>query len=184
MNAARMDRNLPLWIGLIRAIGGATHAKLSMAQLRQACEAAGFQDVRTVLATGNVIFRSPLPEPDIQRALTAIIAAHDLDNQVFLRQPADLRQAMAANPFPAAAKDRPSRLLVMFLGGPTQADGLPKGYSGPEQLRAIGRDVYIDYPETIGQSKLTPARLERHLGQPGTARNWNTVGKILTACED
>lgn len=173
-----------IWIGLIRAIGGATHAKLSMAQLRAACETAGFREVRTVLATGNVLFRSPLPEAEIQRHLDGIMAAHDLSNAVFLRRPSDLRRVQSENPFPDAAAERPSRLLVMFLSHPplAVADGLPEGYPGPERLRLIGREAFIDYPETIGQSKLTPARLERHFGQPGTTRNWNTIGKILAVC--
>lgn len=174
------------WIGLIRAIGGATHARLSMAQLREACEGCGFQDVRTILATGNIIFRSPLPEPDIHRALAGIIATHGLDNDVFLRRPADLRQVLLADPFPDAAAERPARLLVMFMHRPPDAlvDALPDGYDGPERLRLIGRDAAIDYAQGVGQSRLTVARLERHFGQPGTARNWNTIRKLLAASAD
>lgn len=171
------------WIALIRAIGGGTHAKMSMAALREACQATGLQDVRSILATGNVVLRSALPEPDLHQMLNRVIAAHGLTNAVFLRRPADLKQVISANPFPAAATARPDHLLVLFLSHPPKAtmDGLPAGYDGPERLQLIGREAFIDYPETIGQSKLTPARLERHFGQPGTARNWNTIAKILVA---
>ena len=169
------------WIGLIRAIGGGTHTRMSMTRLREACEGCGFQDVRTVLATGNVVFRSPLPEAKIHRRLAKIIAAHGLDNDVFLRSPADLRQVLEADPFPDAATDRPGSLLVMFMQPPPDAaaEALPNGYERPERLRLIGRDAYIDYADTIGQSRLTPTRLEWHFGQPGTARNWNTIHKLL-----
>ncbi|WP_299910324.1 DUF1697 domain-containing protein [uncultured Paracoccus sp.] len=179
-----MNPDQDIWIALIRAIGGGTHAKLSMADLRGACAARGLRDARTILATGNVVFRSALPEAEVSDHLNGIMAAHGLTNAVFLRRPAELRQALNANPFPELATERPSRLLVMFLSQPPDpaADTLPAGYPGPERLRLIGREVFIDYPESIGQSKLTPARLERHFGQPGTARNWNSLGRILAAC--
>ena len=52
-------------------------------------------------------------------------------------------------------------------------------YEGPEEI-VIDRDVaYVTYPNGIGKSKLTNVFLEKHLGVAGTARNWNTVTKLL-----
>ena len=47
-------------------------------------------------------------------------------------------------------------------------------------MQVHGREVFIDYLDSVGRSKLTPARLERLLGQPGTARNWNTLAKLAS----
>lgn len=174
-----------VWIALIRAIGGATHAKMSMAQLRAGCEAQGFADVQTVLATGNVIFRSDLPEPQVKSRLVRVMADHGLANAVFLRRPDDLRAAIAANPFPERVAANASNLLILFMetAPDLPAHAQPAGHAGPERVQLIGREALIDYPETIGQSKLTADRLERHFGQPGTARNWNTVQRLLAAAE-
>jgi uncharacterized protein (DUF1697 family) len=50
--------------------------------------------------------------------------------------------------------------------------------TGPEVVRAEGRQLYIVYPEGIGRSRLTGTLIETKLGGRGTARNWNTVLKL------
>ncbi len=171
------------WIALLAGIGGATHKAMSMSHLRDACEKSGLVHVRTVLATGNIIFESDLSEAGIMKLLCGIVADHGLDNAVFLRRPAQLRAARKANPFPDAADERPNHLLVHFLaskGNPTALED----YQGPERISVQGREVYIDYAEGIGRSRLTSARLLRALGQPGTARNWNTLEKLIDKAAD
>lgn len=170
------------WIGLLRGIGGATHAKMPMAALRRACEDAGLDEVRTVLATGNLVFQSPLPEEDLAATLRRVVAGFGLDNPTFLRRTAQLRQVLALNPMPDAAQLRPSHMLVLFLDHAPTADRVAAltAHGGPEPVQVHGREVFIDYLDNVGRSKLTPARLERLLGQPGTARNWNTLTKLAS----
>ena len=50
---------------------------------------------------------------------------------------------------------------------------------GRERVEARGREAYFVYPDGVGRSKLTPALIEKHFGGAGTARNWNTVLKLL-----
>lgn len=178
-----MSSTKQIWIALIRAIGGATHGKMSMAHLREGCSAAGLADVKTVLATGNVIFASDKTEAEISAILDRVIAAHGLKNEVFLRRPDALRTSLAANPFPEAAAERPSRMLISFMKRGATANEITAAcaYAGPERIALIGRDAFIDYADDIGTSKLTPVRLEKLLGQSGTARNWNTVLKLVQA---
>lgn len=172
------------WVALIRAIGGATHARMSMSELRDAALSAGLGHPRTVLATGNLILDTALPEAELAGTLTKIIADFGLNNRVFLRRAEALREVMSRNPMPGAALARPNRLLVQFLDtapAHPQIAALHQ-HGGPEIVKVDGSDVYIDYLDGVGTSKLTPARLERLLGQPGTARNWNTIGKLVAAC--
>ncbi len=155
-----------------------------MAQLRAAGEKAGFQDVRTILATGNLVFRTPEPKDQVIDRLDRIVADHGLRNDVFLRQPFELAEALARNPFPEAADQRPNHMLVLFLEREVEETGSNlMDHTGPEHIAVHGREVYIDYVEGVGRSRLTPALLERRLGQPGTARNWNTIGKLVQATE-
>jgi len=171
------------WIGLIRAIGPSTHKKMSMQQLREGCNRNGFENVRTVLATGNVVFSSGAGIEEISKRLTDVLVSHGLGNKIFLRRPGDLEEVVARNPFADAAEARPNHLLVLFLEmepSPEQTATL-LAHQGPERMAVVGREVFIDYVEGVGRSKLTPAVLERSLQRPGTARNWNTVGKLIAA---
>lgn len=81
---------------------------------------------------------------------------------------------------PHAATARPNHLLVLFLDRAPDPDHTRAllAHGGPEPVEVHGREVFIDYLDGVARSKLTPARLERLLGQPGTTRNWNTVGKL------
>ena len=74
-------------------------------------------------------------------------------------------------------------MLVQFLPGaaPAGAEAMLRDRAGPEQVCVIGREVYIDYRAGVGCSALSPAFLERALGQSGTARNWNTLLRLLEA---
>lgn len=171
------------WVALIRAIGGSTHRKMSMAQLRESCAAEGFGEVRTLLATGNLIFTSSQPKARLQKSLNAIVSGYGLNNQVFLRTPAQLTSIFTRNPFVDAATERPSRLLVLFVDKPVTAKAFATfdEWTGPECIARGSRVLYIDYIEGAGRSKLTPTLLDRRLGQPGTARNWNTLQKLIDA---
>lgn len=169
------------WVGLIRAIGPATHKLMSMSQLRDACSAAGLKNVQTVLATGNLLFSSEEKRADLNEILAGILAKHDLDNEVFLRKPEELRDVLAANPLAEAAELRPNHLLVLFMDASPNKEQIEAAttYDGPETIRCLGREAYIDYVDGVGRSKATPARLEKLLGRTGTARNWNTVTKLV-----
>lgn len=173
------------WIALIRAIGPKTHKLMSMADLRAAAEAQGLQEVRTLLATGNLLFASRKGKASLQRLLEDVLTGFGLElpeNTVFLLTPEEVQAVIAAVPFPDAAQDTPSRLL--YVATATPLDDAAKARiatwdRGPERLRACGSGLYIDYAEGVGASQLTPKRLETLLGQPGTGRNWNTLNKLL-----
>ena len=53
----------------------------------------------------------------------------------------------------------------------------------PEELRIVGRELYIYFPNGMGRSKLSLAKFEKTLKTAGTVRNWNSVTKILEMAE-
>lgn len=173
------------WVAFYRAIGGGTHAKMPMSVLRQAAGVAGLAEARTVLATGNLLFRSDQDEAALCGLLDEIAADHGLGSaqKVFLRRADSLPAVLAACPFRDAVKARPSHVLVSFLevDATSEAAAALASWDGPERGVALGREVYLDFPESISGSRLTPARLERLIGAPGTARNWNTLERIVAA---
>ena len=179
-----MGRPGETWVAFYRAIGGGTHARMPMAALRRAAEAAGLAEVRTVLATGNLLFRSERDEAVLCALLDGIAQDHGLGpaQKAFLRHADSLPAVLAACPFPDAVRERPSHVLISFLeaDAPSSAIRALADWDGPERCVALGREVYLDFPEMISSSKLTPAKLERLIGAAGTARNWNTLERIVS----
>lgn len=168
------------WAALLRGVnvGG---RKLPSADLRKIVEDLGFDDVKTLLASGNVVFMGKGDADAIEAKLEKAFGAYGLKTDVLLRDKAELAEIIAANPFPDAAKAHPNHLLVHFHRDPVP-DGLigklPDIYDGPERLKAIGRELYIDYPDDVGHSKLPQAMAKVKFPKLQTARNWNTVGKL------
>jgi uncharacterized protein (DUF1697 family) len=99
-----------------------------------------------------------------------------------VRSAAALKSIVEKNPFVEMAKGDPSHLVVMLLASKPDkqaAKRLAAAYQGIEEIRIAAEVAYITYPNGIGTSKLTNVFLEKQLGVAGTARNWNTVTRLL-----
>jgi uncharacterized protein (DUF1697 family) len=176
-------------IGLLRAINLAGYNKVSMTDLRELLAGLGMQDVRTLLQSGNAVFRSTVQAAaKLERVLEEGAAKRlGLETDFFVRSAAEWDVIIADNPFPAEAKRDPSHLIVGFLkAAPDRANvtALQKAIVGRETVRVSGRHAYVVYPDGIGRSKLTTALIERKLGTRGTGRNWNTVLKLRALAGD
>ncbi len=172
---------MTVFIALLRAIGPATHAKMSMADLRGACGAAGLERVATYISTGNIVFETRKSTAAVQAIVESVVRGFDLNSRVVLRRPDELAALVAANPFPGAAKLRPSKLVVCFLAATPSSEGMTKlvRHPGPERFKLVGRELCVDYPNGVTGSKLPPGVVERRLDTAATFRNWNTVRKLL-----
>jgi uncharacterized protein (DUF1697 family) len=171
---------MPVYIALIRGINVGGHKKLKMADVKIAFEELGLDGVRTHLQSGNVVFRSSRSDrAKLAKALEGILG---VEARIILRTADELRSVIAANPFPEDAKRNPSGFVVEFLSDKPAAaamQALRDAYQGPETMQLLGAELYIHYGEGMGRSKLTNTLIERKLGVAGTARNWNTVTKLL-----
>jgi len=170
-------------IALLRAVNVGGTAILPMADLRAAVEKAGFKEVRTFLQSGNLVFEAgPLAPAASEKKLEALCAkTFGLTGDVHVRTPKEFDAIIEANPFAKEAASDPAFVHVLFLREVPPAAAyaaLKAAIRGSEIVRAGGRHAYMLYPNGMGRSKLTPAILARHLGMPGTARNWNTIRKL------
>lgn len=161
------------YFAFLRAINVVGRNMLRMSDLQALCTSLGFANVRTLLQSGNVAFEAKR-RPSEAKIAQAIRESAGLDIKVMLRDEAELRAVVARNPFLPVRN--PSQLLVFFLE--REASG-PIVYPGPETFHVAGRELYVDYVNGAGRSKLTTALIERCVGCAGTARNWNTVTKLL-----
>ncbi len=174
-------------ICMLRGVNLLKYNRISMEDLRTLCEGLGLQGVQTWVQSGNVVFQTK--ERDLARLARKIEDAIEkklgFRPAVMLRTAAEMKSVVARNPFAKRRDIENGKLLVTFLGPvPTgemrEAVLAIKGH--PEEARMDGREVYVHYPNGMGRSKFAPL-LERALKKTGTARNWNTVTKLLEMAE-
>jgi uncharacterized protein (DUF1697 family) len=170
------------YVALMRGINVGGNKMVSMAALRVALEKMGFSDVRTVLQSGNVVFRSATKAgARLERALEGELEARlKCQADFHVRTAGEWEEMVARNPFPDEARRDPSHLLVMFFRDPLdkgKVKALETAIPGRERVAADGRHLYVTFPDGIGTSKLPPI-IDRTLRVRGTARNWNTVLKL------
>jgi uncharacterized protein (DUF1697 family) len=150
-----------------------------MTTLSAMCCDLGFAKVRTYIQSGNVVFQSKLTREKTQAALERVLAAHmGKKVDVMLRDLAELKAVLKANPFP---EGEPAKIIVGFSSAPVDKK-LFKGLVGPggEQVVTGREEIYIYYPDGMGRSKL---KLPKS-GSASTARNLNTVGKLVVIAEE
>ena len=179
---------MPVVISFLRAVNVGGHAVIKMDALRSLYEALKFKDVHTYVQSGNVVFRTD--EKDLakltKRIQGAIAKKFGLTPGVMLRTTAEMRSIVARNPFSKREGIEPNKLHVSFLGAqlePTACELLNALPLAVEEIVPSGRELFIYFPNGAGKSKLPWAKVERICGMPGTARNWNSVTKLLAMAE-
>ena len=160
------------YVALLRAMNVAGTGKLPMAELTAMGEACGFTNVRTFIASGNLLFGSDLAEADVQRRIEAKLEDYfGKPVAVFVRTAAELAATAAANPFD---DDKPSRVMAHFIAGEPVAAMLAEARDVVGERMALGpRSIIVSYGEGIGKTRLKLPAVKR-----GTARNMNSVAKM------
>jgi uncharacterized protein (DUF1697 family) len=171
-SATYYSSNMNAFVALLRAVNVGGTGKLPMTELKAMCEAAGFRSVRTYIASGNVVFQSAKTEAQVKAALEAALTAYaGKPVGVLVRTAAEMAAVLARNPFP---KMPGNQTVAYFLEGAPGGDAVKSVVNqSSEQLRLGLREIYVYYPDGIGNSKLKiPA------AKNGTARNMNTIAKL------
>lgn len=162
------------FIALLRAVNVGGTGKLSMADLRSLCEDANFGDVRTYIASGNVIFESTRSEAAVKKTLEQRLLAHaGKPIGVVVRTADEMAEVLRRNPFPDAAA---RHTVAIFLDAPPPPTTL-ESIAGrvDEEVRLGQREIYVCYGGNMGRTKLKiPA------AKNGTARNMNTVATLAS----
>ena len=149
-------------------------------ELKRAFERAGFNDVKTVLSSGNVVFSARAASPaSLERRAEAAMKKHL--GQAFLtivRPVDDLRTMLAADPYKAFRLKPGSKRVVTFLRGKPSGDlDLPIEMLGSRILCRKGCEVFSVYvPGPRGPVFMT--LIEKTLGKEVTTRTWETVSKV------
>jgi uncharacterized protein (DUF1697 family) len=160
------------YVALLRAVNVGGTGKLPMTELKAMCEAAGFEQVRTYIASGNVVFSSSRSEDAVRAALEKALEAYaGKPVGVLVRTAAEMADTLERNPF----ADKPgNRVVALFVDEKLPGDTLDHARGVKDEQMKLGkREIYIFYGDGMADSRLViPA------AKAGTARNMNTVAKL------
>jgi uncharacterized protein (DUF1697 family) len=182
----REDDAMTTFAVLLRGINVGGAARLPMADLRTELGTAGFDDVRTYIASGNVMLESDL-DPDRLAATVRglLLERFELDRPVVVRTAQQLEQVVARNPLTDRTDDQ-TKLHVVFIDGADGAPDLQLDAAAflPEEFALDDGAVYLYLPDGMARSPLAVA-LERNAPAPvATSRNWRTVLKLAEMCRN
>jgi uncharacterized protein (DUF1697 family) len=172
------------WVALLRAVNLGARNKVPMAELRARLEEAGYANVGTYIASGNVLLDGPRSRAALAGELERLIAdAFGVDTTAILRTPSELEAVVAGHPFGA---DTSHSHVVFLATKPAReaAERLAGVDPSPDRAELVGQEVYLRYAAGVQGSRLSAARLERLLEVPATHRNWRTVAALAELAAD
>lgn len=175
-------------ISMLRGINVGGHAKIKMDALRTLYSSLKFENPQSYVQSGNVIFQTEERDLDkiAKRIQQAIEKQFACCPEIMLRSLDELRSVVKKNPFAKRSDVEPNKLLVSFLladpGIQARKTLLGQKFA-PEELHAVGKQLYIYFPNGVGKSKLPWRSIDKILHTPSTGRNWNSVTKMLEIAE-
>lgn len=175
------------FIALLRGINVSGRKPIRMADLVKRFEALGFEEVRTYLQSGNVVFSSR--RTDAKKLASEIKASiaeafgHDVD--VLVLSAKEIDRIAGANPFFPKLGTEERLFHATFLFKPVSKSDFEKltlPAQGKEQAVLAGPVILLYCPHGYGRTKLNNGFFEKKLGVPATTRNWRTVLALQALC--
>jgi uncharacterized protein (DUF1697 family) len=167
------------YIGIIRGINVGGHNKVNMKILREALEKEAFEDVRTYIQSGNIVFRSDATSIiTLEKALSEILnRKFSVDVPVIVRDEIAWKKTVKRNPFLKRSDDL-TKLLVTFLSAkPSAVDvrAIEDVRFSHDEFVVDGKEVYLHCKLGAGKSDIPNTFFEKKLKVTATTRNWRTV---------
>lgn len=153
------------YVAMLRGFGP-TKPNMRNEKLRMVFRGLSYTNVKTVIASGNVIFDCPNTRPDtLEREIEKAIARKlGFTSTVIIRRKSDIEKLIASDPFAHLKKPADPYLLVTFMRQPPY-----------EAFTVLDRSD----PSTPDEMR----KLEKAYGKDITSRTWQTISRILKATE-
>lgn len=178
-------------IALIRGINVGTGHRVAMGALREMLAGLGYSDVRTLLNSGNAVFRSNDSPKNVSEAISKGLAEQlKVPAEVIVRSRDQVVRAIAADPFGAVAAEGSKHFLGFLADRPPAATVKKIAELGesadtaPDIARFVDGALYLWCPNGISKATFKKLNWDRAFGTPVTIRNWNTVTKLVNLAED
>jgi uncharacterized protein (DUF1697 family) len=179
---------MPVVICMLRGVNVGVNNRVKMDDLKKLCTSLKICDPQTYVQSGNIVFTTD--ERDLEKLRknleTAIHKKFGFQSAAIFRSAKDLREIVANNPFAKRKDIQPGKLLVTFFSADPGEAARKQARAikcDPEELFIEGREAYIYFPDGAGRSKLNWSLITKTLKVEGTARNWNSVTKMLEMAE-
>lgn len=171
------------YVALLRGISVGPHKRMKMEALQRSLRELGFEDVKTYIQSGNVVFKTASPHTTrlANKIEKKLLSAFGFPVPVIVRTPAELKKVLQNNLFLQEAGMDSSKLHVTFLSGSTEKTvlkSLDTIAAGSDRARWNGKEIYLHCPNGYGETKLSNGALEKVLSVQATSRNWKTVTKL------
>jgi len=180
---------MPIYIAMLRGINVGGHKKIKMDQLRASFEGLGFEQVKTYIQSGNVIFKAKKLSPIAlsKRIAEKIFSDFGFPVPVISRSSDEMATAIERNPFLKERGIDHEKLHVMFLSeapAPAAFKKLADLTAAPNQCRSADKEIYFYLPNGVSQSVLMKSPVDQILAVVTTTRNWRTVNTLHQMCQD
>jgi uncharacterized protein (DUF1697 family) len=173
-----------VYISILRGINVGGHNKVRMEDLKALFESLGYNEVKTYIQSGNVIFKADQDQlvtviaQDIEKAIES---KYHFVVPVIIRSADNIQSIIALNPFLREPGIDREKLHVTFLSeepAATAVKAIQKYGFPPDRFRIMSKEVYLSCPGGYGNTKLSNTFFENKLLVKATTRNWNTVLKL------
>ena len=163
-----VSQTTDVWVALLYSVVLGPGRRVEMAPLRAMAEDLGLGEVRTLVATGNLVFTGAGPAPDLERRLEAAFAARfGKGVGIFVRGGPAWRRLVAGNPFLAAADAAPASVHVRVMRAPIAPEAVARleaVRAGAERLAVVDGDLWLHLPGGFGTSRLATAAGAARIG--------------------
>jgi uncharacterized protein (DUF1697 family) len=168
------------WVALLRGVNLGARNKVPMAKLRTRLEDAGYENVRTYIASGNILLDGPAGKKKLASDLERLVLdSFGVTTAVILRKPQELAAVVDARPF-----DDPSETHVAFVAARPAKSAAARLDALDQDAALVGSELYLRLPRGVHGSRLSIAQIESLLGVPATLRNWRTVVALAELAAD
>jgi uncharacterized protein (DUF1697 family) len=180
---------MPIYISMLRGINVGGHKRIKMDKLRNSLEALGFEQVKTYIQSGNVVFKADKLSPAAlsRKIEERILSDFGFSASVISRTADEIANAIKNNPFLNQSGIDPEKLHIAFLSdvpAPSALSKLATLTLKPDQSRCLGKEVYLYFPNGVSGSSLWKHPLDGVLSVVTTTRNWKTVNSLHQMCQD
>lgn len=173
------------YVAFLRGINVGGHKAVKMEDLKKVFASLGFKNVKTLLASGNVLFEASQGSADVlsKKIEEELKKSFGHEIGVLIRKIGELQSLAEVNPFKGVKLTPQTRLYVTFLSEKPRSN-LKIPYESPEKDFKI---ISVSSGEVCSALTLSPTRrttdlmgiLEKEFGKKVTTRNWNTIIRLL-----
>ncbi|WP_445958107.1 DUF1697 domain-containing protein [Yeosuana sp.] len=176
---------MQIYIALLRGINVGGHKKVPMTELRDLLSNSGFQNVQTYIQSGNVVFQSSKNVSTLEKEIQKLIFNHfGFDVSVIVKTDDELQTIFDVSPFSTEKKEKSYFIMLNKIPEPNLVEEVEQIPYENEEIVIKKNCLYFYCPTGFGKTKFNMNSYERKLKVIGTARNYNTMVKLLSLCAE